>query len=79
MTLLVLGAIIAFGVGFPRAANVAAWLLTLLVILPLTFLAFGSVGYVLNEVVGPGLSGRTAFVGSGAIAAAAVGRFILKD
>lgn len=71
--------VIAIAVLFPRGANAAAWVLTLLVIAPIVWLGFGAIAVALNTGFGWGMSHRWAFILGGGIPAVALSAWVLKD
>lgn len=79
VTLLGIVGVLLFAAAFPRAADAAAWFITLFFIAPITLLAGGGTAYALNEGFGWGLSGATCFLGFGGAAALLVSYAVLKD
>jgi len=79
VTLLGIVGVLLFAALFPRAADAAAWFITIFFIAPVTMLAAGGVAFALNEWLGWGLSGGTCFFGIGGAAALGISYFTLKD
>ena len=78
MTLLGIAAVVLLGVGFPRAADVAAWLMTLFFIAPIVLVAVGTAVYSLSTGFGWDLSARACYWGYGGAAALLMSYFILR-
>lgn len=84
MPLLVfIGLVVAFGYFYPRAANVAAWIITLVFIVPFFSLAFGTVSWsvgILTNSIPFGLeSWKTCMLFLGCPAGILLGISILKE
>lgn len=79
VTFLFIVGVVVFGVKFPRAADAAAWLLTLFFIAPVMLVATGTVVHIISSVAGWGWTPSTCYWGFGGAAALMVSTFVLKD
>lgn len=79
VTLIVIVVILLFAALFPRAADAAAWFITIFIIAPVALMGFGGAAFALNEWLGLGMSGWACFLGFGGAAAVVASYLVLKD